>query len=91
MRRAAGRAAQDEALHPLGMVENELLSDHSAHRYAEHVAMLEPNGIHEPGRIVGHLPDGVAACRLVGGPRSAIREANRTEVRLKLFEERLAP
>mgnify|MGYP003694025445 CR=1 FL=1 len=52
--RARERAAPGAGAHPLRVRERQLLSDHAAHRHADHVGAVDAERLHEPERVRRH-------------------------------------
>src|SRR3990170_6195578 len=77
---AAGRAAQDQPLHRLRVVQRQLLGDHPTHRDAQHVRARDAYLPKEAGRILRHQRHGQLAGRLIAQPRAAVGEADDLKV-----------
>ena len=77
-----------ERQHPLRPPDRHQLRDHAAHRRAEEVGAVQPEGVEEPDGVGGHLVEGVReraqvapADRLVvGGPFHPLRQPDVTVV-----------
>ena len=60
--------------HALGALERQLLGDHPAHRYAEHVGAVDAERIHEAERVARHHPRRVRVIGSVGLADTAVVE-----------------
>jgi hypothetical protein len=79
-----GRAGEDHPIHAAWVAQRELHRDHSAHRQAANVGLLDLERVHQRGGVVGHVRDRVRG----GGLRAAARVAVVEDDDLKLAGQR---
>jgi hypothetical protein len=63
------RCDQDEAIHSIRVSQRHELRDHAAHRHAETLGALPPDGVEDRDGLVGHDVERVV---LLGPVRSAV-------------------
>lgn len=56
---AGGRHDRSERAHAVWMVERDALRDHSAHRRADHMRLLDSQCIEQAGRVRRHIRQGI--------------------------------